>query len=150
MPQSHDAIYLHFIFSTKNRNVSITAELQPRLYDYIGGLCRKRNSMLLAAGGMPDHVHLLVSLNREWSVGEFMREIKAHASKWIHETVPEMQDFAWQNGYAVFSVSYSSIADVKKYIAGQARHHAKMDVRTELIAFLKRHNIPFNEKYLLA
>src|SRR5437870_9311963 len=84
---------------------------------------RAEKSALLAAGGMPDHVHLLVSLSRELSIAETLRLVKANSSKWIHETFPDRQQFAWQAGYGAFSVSFSNLPDVKNYLAHQGEHH---------------------------
>jgi len=99
MPQSFGSLHFHLVCSTKNRQPLLDAELQPRLYEYIGGILRAEKSVLLAAGGMPDHVHLLVSLSRELSVAETWRLVKANSSKWIHATFPDRQVFAWQAGY---------------------------------------------------
>jgi REP element-mobilizing transposase RayT len=77
----------HLIFSTKDREPAIDHALQPRLYEYVGGVLRGHQGALLAAGGMPDHVHLLVGLHRETSVAEAVKRVKAHSSKWIHETM---------------------------------------------------------------
>src|SRR5881409_3671628 len=98
MPQSFGSLHFHLVFSTKNRQPLIDAELQARLYEYIGGILRAEKSVLLAAGGMPDHVHLLVSLSRELSISETLRLIKANSSKWIHETFASLPTFAWQAG----------------------------------------------------
>ncbi|MCI0464334.1 MAG: IS200/IS605 family transposase [Gemmataceae bacterium] len=86
MPQSFASLHLHLVFSTKNREPFIVADLQPRLYAYIGGVLCEHKCRLLAAGGMPDHVHLLVSLSRELSVAQTLRLIKSNSSKWVHDT----------------------------------------------------------------
>jgi hypothetical protein len=74
---------------------------------------------------MPDHVHLLISLSKEMAVAEALRLIKTNSSKWVHETFPEIRDFAWQAGYGAFAVSYSNLDGVKRYLARQAQHHRK-------------------------
>jgi REP element-mobilizing transposase RayT len=98
VPQSFTCLHFHLIFSTKGRAPFITPDLQPRLYDYLGGILRGQNGCLLAAGGMPDHVHLLARLSKEMSVSEALRLLKANSSKWIHESFPELRAFAWQAG----------------------------------------------------
>jgi REP element-mobilizing transposase RayT len=82
------------IFSTKQRAPLITADLQPRLYDYIGGIIRGQDGCLLAAGGMPNHLHLLARLSKEMSISEALRVIKTNSSKWVHETFPDHHAFA--------------------------------------------------------
>jgi REP element-mobilizing transposase RayT len=136
------------IFSTKQRAPLITADLGPRLYDYIGGIIRGQDGCLLAAGGMPDHIHLLARLSKEMSVSEALRLIKANSSKWVHETFSGQQAFAWQTGYAAFGVSYSGLESVKHYIASQAEHHRTVSFQDELRTFLRRHQIEFDERYL--
>src|SRR6202142_1130439 len=105
MPQSLASLNLHLVFSTKNRQPLIDADLQSRLYEYIGGILRAEKSVLLAAGGMPGHAHLLMALSRELSIAETVRLVKANSSKWIHGTFSGRRQFAWQAGYGAFSVS---------------------------------------------
>src|SRR5262245_6052911 len=99
MPQSLVSLHLHIVFSTKHREPLITPDLAPRLHGYIGGIARETGSVLVAAGGMPDHVHLLVSLGRQTSVADLVREVKANSSRWVHDTFPDRPWFAWQAGY---------------------------------------------------
>jgi REP element-mobilizing transposase RayT len=148
MPQSFACLNYHVIFSTKNRVPTITADVQPRLYEYIGGIVRAHGGCLLAAGGMPDHVHLLVSLNRETSVAEALRLIKANASKWVHETFPHHRDFAWQAGYGAFTVSYSNRDNVRRYLARQVEHHRRQTFQEEFLALLRRHGLEYDERYV--
>ncbi|HZV03915.1 MAG TPA: IS200/IS605 family transposase [Gemmataceae bacterium] len=148
MPQSFTCLHYHLIFSTKQRAPLITADLQPRLYDYIGGIIRGQDGCLLAAGGMPDHIHLLARLSKEVSVSGALRVIKTNSSKWVHETFPDHHAFAWQTGYAAFCVSYSGLESVKHYIASQAEHHRTVSFQDELRTFLRRHQMEFDERYL--
>src|SRR5262249_19659636 len=122
--------------------------LQPRLYEYFGGILRNHNGVLLAAGGIPDHVHLLVGLHRETCVAEAVRLIKANSSKWIHESYTDLAHFAWQTGYGAFTVSYSHLDRVKAYLARQEEHHRLQSFKDEFLAFLDRHHIPYDEKYI--
>src|SRR5262249_37054128 len=93
MPQSHACLHCHLIFSTKNRAPFLTANLQPRLYEYMGGILRGHKCCLVAAGGMPDHVHFLASLHRDVSVAEAVRLVKSNSSGWVHETFPDLAAF---------------------------------------------------------
>src|SRR3954471_5060276 len=99
MPQSFACLHYHLIFSTRNRVPGLDTELLPRLSQYIGGILRAEGCALLAAGGMPDHVHLLASLTRDASVSDTLRSIKTNSSRWIHQNDPERIGFAWQSGY---------------------------------------------------
>lgn len=148
MPQSFACVHLHVVFSTKQRQRLVTDELQPRLYEYIGGTLRKNGSTLIAAGGMPDHVHLLISLGKKSSISETIRFIKSSSSKWVHDTFPTLQQFAWQSGYGAFAVSYSQLATVRKYVANQHEHHRQLTFQDELKALLQRHHVEYDERYL--
>jgi REP element-mobilizing transposase RayT len=148
MPQSFASLHCHLVFSTKNRVPLITPPLQPRLFAYCGGILRETGCALVAAGGTPDHVHLLVSLGREVAVAEAVRLVKANSSKWVHETFPDQHAFAWQAGYGAFAVSYSRLGPVKDYLARQAEHHRKKTFQEEFVAFLRRHGIEFDERHL--
>src|SRR5579884_4053063 len=148
MPQSFGSLYVHLVFSTKGRQPWIDADLESRLYEYMGGILRAEKSALLAAGGMPDHLHLLVSVSCVLNIADTLRLIKANSSKWIHETFPERQQFAWQAGYGAFSVSFSNLPQVKGYIARQAEHHRVRTFQDEFREFLRRHELEWDERYV--
>ena len=148
MPQSFVSLHVHVVFSTKNRIPMIDEELQPRLFEYVGGILRGCDSALIAAGGMPDHVHLLCSLGKRSSISDVVRTVKSNSSKWIHETFERRRQFAWQSGYGAFAVSFSNIEEVRRYLANQAEHHARRSFKDELRALLERHNIEYDERYL--
>ncbi len=148
MASTFTNLLFHLVFSTKDRAPLITEGFQERLYSYLGGLVRDEGGALLAAGGMPDHVHLLACFKADTSVAEMVRRIKANSSKWIHQEVA-VRHFAWQTGYGAFSVSESQKESVKRYIQDQAQHHARLSFREELIALLERHQITYDKRYLL-
>ena len=148
MPQSFVCLNCHVVFSTKNRAPLIDPDLAPRLYSYIGGIVHNAGGSLVTAGGVPDHLHLIVSLGKMMSTADAMRVIKSNSSGWIHDTFPEMRHFAWQTGYGAFAVSYSNLEQVKCYVAGQQEHHRVRTFKEEFIALLKRHNIEYDERYI--
>jgi REP element-mobilizing transposase RayT len=148
MPQSFASLHCHIIFSTKQRQPWIDAEWQPRLFEYVGGILRGHKCSLVAAGGVPDHVHLLISLGRETAVAEAVRLIKSNSSVWVHENFPSRLDFAWQTGYGAFAVSYSQIEAVKHYLARQLEHHRTKTFQEEFIELLQRHEIEYDLRYL--
>ena len=147
MPQSFGSLHCHIVFSTKNRAPLITAELQPRLFEYIGGILRNHSSKLIAAGGMPDHVHLLVSLGRTVAVADALRVVKSNSSGWLHEEIG-LKEFHWQDGYGAFAVSYSNVDQVKAYLAKQADHHRRMTFQDEFRELLRRHELEWDERYV--
>ena len=148
MPQSFTCLHYHLIFSTKGRVPSIPPEIQSRLWEYLGGIVRNAGGIAIQIGGSTDHVHLLVTLRQDRALSDFMRELKAGASGWIHDTFPHLADFAWQVGYGAFTVSHSGLDSVKIYIANQEEHHRRLSFQDEFRAFLIKHGIEFDEKYL--
>lgn len=148
MAHSYTHILIHYIFSTKNREKIITTELQERLWSYMGGIARENNMKALAIGGIEDHVHLLISLPPTSSVSKAIQLIKGGSSKWVHDTFPNLKYFKWQEGYGAFSVSISHIADTVAYIKRQKDHHRKKTFQEEYIAFLKKHEIDYDERYV--
>ncbi len=123
-------------------------DIAPRLFAYIGGTLRSNKCVLLDAGGMPDHLHLLISMSREMSASELARVVKANSSRWVHETYPDMSYFEWQAGYGAFSVSFSGLKDVKDYIDNQKEHHRGMTFQDELRLLLTKHKLEWDERYV--
>jgi REP element-mobilizing transposase RayT len=148
MPQSLASLNVHIVFSTKNREPFIDADLAPRLYGYMGGIIRNTGSTLLTIGGIADHVHLLVSLGRQACIADLVRDVKANSSGWVHETFPTLARFTWQLGYGAFSVSKSVIERVKAYIANQEEHHKQETFQEEYLHFLREHEIEWDERFV--
>jgi len=148
MPSSYTCLRFHLIWSTKHRQPVLPDDTRNRLFQYIGGILRHDGGALLAAGGMPGHLHLLADIGKQQSVADAVRDIKSSSSGWIHQTFPEMNSFAWQTGYGAFTVSDSSTEAVQTYIANQAQHHRKRTFQGEFVEFLRRHGIEFDERYL--
>jgi REP element-mobilizing transposase RayT len=145
---SFTCLNYHLIFSTKHRQPLIGEEWQQRLFDYIGGIIRQQGGVLLAAGGMPDHVHLLAAISKSIAISDALRDIKANSSKWVHETFSDQAKFAWQSGYGAFSVSFSGLDPVRRYLAGQAEHHRVRTYQEEFLELLRRHEIEYDERYV--
>jgi putative transposase len=148
MPQSFICLHAHIIFSTKKREPLITAEFAPRLFEYIGGICRGEGNALVGAGGTADHVHLLVSFGKQACASDLVRDVKSNSSGWIHQQFPQLRGFAWQAGYGAFAVSFSQIDQVRGYLARQEEHHRVHSFQEEFLAFLKRHRIAYDERYI--
>lgn len=146
MSQTCGNIVLHFIFSTKERQPLITREIRADLFAYLGGIIREMRGIALIINGIPDHVHVLVRIRPVHSPAEIARVIKTNSSRWIHQKWHI--NFAWQAGYGVFSVSESNVPVVTEYIANQEMHHRKRSFQEELVAFLKKNNVSFDERYI--
>lgn len=141
-------VLIHFIFSTKNREPWIPQEIEPDLFAYIGGTCRAHGCALPAAGAAADHVHLLISFSKTITMADLLLHIKRDSSKWIKARRPGLSHFHWQGGYAGLSVGQSQIPALRSYFAKQRAHHAKVSFKDELLMFLRKYEIEFDERYL--
>lgn len=147
MPSTHTSLHSHLVFSTKERRPMISPEWRDRLHAYLGGIVKGLDAVPLAIGGTEDHVHLLVGIKSSHRLDYFVRDLKADSSEWVHTEIRKRL-FAWQKGYAAFSVSPSNIESVKRYILNQERHHRKKTFRTEYVEILKASGIEYDERYL--
>ena len=147
MAHTFTNLLTHVIFSTKDRHPEMTPDIKPRLLAYMGGIVRALDGIAMAIGGPADHVHLLVKTPATVAISDFVRIVKANSSRWVHETFPRAT-FTWQTGYGAFSVSHSSVEAVREYIAGQEEHHKTLSFQEEFVAFLHRHGMEYDERYL--
>jgi REP element-mobilizing transposase RayT len=137
----------HVVFSTKERRQLITSAIEEDLYSYIGGIIRGLGGVQLEIGGVSDHIHILLKIKPTLAVSDVVRDIKANTSRWFNEQ-SKIYKFAWQDGFAAFTVSESQVGAVRAYLRGQKEHHARMSFQEEVLELLRRHRIEFDEKYL--
>jgi REP element-mobilizing transposase RayT len=138
----------HCTFSTKGRRRFIDGDLQSRLWPFMGGIARKNRMKALTIGGVEDHVHLLLSIPSTMAIAKAIQLIKGGASAWVHEIFHEHRDFAWQEGYGAFSLGISQVDRTIAYIEFQAEHHRHKSFQEEFLAFLKKHRIEYDERYI--
>ena len=148
MGHTFSNLLVHVIFGTKGRRRAILEPFRPRLHEYLAGVARAEFGSALTIGGTEDHLHGLLLIRADVSVSEAMRKWKSLSSGWLHETFAEARDFAWQTGFAVFSVSESMKGAVTTYIAGQAEHHRRQTFEEEYLAFLDGHGIKYDRRYV--
>ncbi len=148
MSQSLSQVYVHIIYSTKNRIPIITNELRPKLHAYIVGTMSKLGSYVLEIYANPDHIHILSTLPKTRSLADLIQKSKTPSSKWVKNTYPALPNFSWQLGYAGFSVGASSLEAVKRYIRNQPVHHKKESFQDELRRFLNAYHVDYDERYV--
>ncbi|MDR0438471.1 MAG: transposase [Bacteroidales bacterium] len=148
MSQSLSKLCVHIIFHVKNNRILIRPEDDQELYAYIGGIIKQSASVPIKINGTENHIHILSTMSKNLSLSKFVEEIKKNSSRWIKTRDNYYKDFAWQGGYAGFSVSQSVIATVANYIDRQKEHHRKLSFEEEYILFLQKHAVVFDENYL--
>jgi len=146
MPQSLASVLIHLIFSTKNREPTIPHQLLPQLHAYIVGILANLQCPSLRTGGVVNHAHTLFALHRTAAIAEVVEEVKKGSSKWMKQQ--GVAQFAWQAGYAAFSVSESQKAAVIRYIEQQEEHHRRQSFHEEVRMFLTRHGVAYDERYV--
>ncbi len=149
MPQSLAQVYLHLIWSTKNRIPFLKDEqLRTEMHSYLAGACKSMNSPPLKVGGVDDHVHVACRLSRKIAISDLARGLKRESSKWIKKRDTSLANFFWQEGYGAFSVSPAHVEALQQYITKQAEHHRREDFKEEFRRLLQKYEVEFDEKYI--
>jgi REP element-mobilizing transposase RayT len=148
VPQSLAAVYVHLVFSTKNREPLITPDVEIELYPYMASVFRAVGCPTQAGNGTADHCHWLFRLGRTVTLADVVEEVKKQSSRWLKTKGESFRHFAWQAGYGAFSVSASNLPAVGGYIAQQKDHHRTLSYQDEVRTLLRRYGVDFDERYL--
>lgn len=148
MAQSLSQIYIHAIFHVKNNECLILPEHHEELYRYLAGTVKISKSTPIEINGVEDHVHILCIMSKNVSLARLMEDIKTNSSRWIKTLGPHYRDFAWQGGYAGYSVSQSKVETVRRYIRNQKEHHKKQSFKDEYVQFLHEYGVEYHPDYL--
>ena len=146
MAHTYISDLIHCVFSTKLRQNTIPSDMQTRLWSFLGGIARKNGFKAIAVGGTRNHIHMLLSLPATMPIAKAMQLLKGGSSKWMNEL--GNGKFAWQEAYGAFSMGISQQKATVEYINSQQRHHAKRSFEEEFVAFLRKHRIEYDEKYV--
>jgi putative transposase len=149
MPQSLARIYLHIVFSTKERvPFLLSSELRRRVHSYLAGIGKSRGCFLECVGGVEDHVHLLCRMSRTETVANFVRDLKRDSSLWIKTIEEAPKEFEWQDGYGAFSISPSHVEPLTHYIETQEWHHRTESFQDEFRRLLAKYEVEYDEQYV--
>lgn len=146
----YSKLVYHLVWSTKNREPFIKEKFRKQVYMFIGSVVKRKKWHLLAIGGISDHLHLLIQMDSKLALWEVVCKIKSNSSRFIKENF--IADFAWQEGYSVFTVDRFSIDKIKNYILKQEKHHKEkiLSYERELMLMLTRNNIEYDKQEFLA
>ena len=149
MPQSLAQIYLHLVFSAKERRPFLEdVSIRNEMHHYLGGICNNLGCPILRVGGTADHVHLLLRFGRTLTVADLIQELKRESSKWVKTKHAALGDFHWQNGYGAFSVSPGHVEALRAYIASQEEHHRTVSFQEEYRRLLAKYGLEWDERYV--
>ena len=142
-------IWIHLVWSAKNRYPFLNDEIRHKIFKHISDNAEEKGFFIDMINGYTDHCHVLISLNPKYAISEVVNNFKGEASHWINSEKLTTTHFAWQEGYSAFSVSESQVEKVRNYIKRQEEHNKKQSLVVELKKLFELHNIEFDEKYLL-
>lgn len=148
MAQSLSKVYIHIVFSTKNRIPFIDDEIKAELWKYLWGICKQLECLPVQIWWMEDHIHILCTLSRKISQMQLVKELKAISSQWIKWKNDDYGWFYWQEWYGIFSVDEKNVEVIKSYIINQEKHHQERDFQWEILNYLRKYQIEYDEKYL--
>ncbi len=148
MPNTYTQLYIHIIFAVKSRQPLISKQHKAELEQYITGIIRNKGQKLIQINAMPNHIHILIGMTPDIAVSDLVRDIKANSSRFINKKGWLRGRFEWQTGFGAFTHSHSHLDTVANYIKNQEKHHARFTFREEYLRFLKRFNIPYDERYV--
>ena len=148
MPQSFTKLYAHLVFSTKNRQPCLDDAVQPRVHGYLATVVRSLDSPYVVVGGVADHVHILFDMGKMHAPVSFVEQVKRESSKFVKTLGPQYHEFYWQRGYGMFSVSPTHLSDVEHYVRNQEEHHGKKSFQEEMVEFLGRYRMEYDERYM--
>ncbi len=148
MANTYTQLYIHYVFAVQNRLSLINENWKTQLYKYMNGIVEQQGHKSFAINGMPDHVHILISMNPKQAPSDLMFNIKRSASLWINENRFVAGKFSWQEGFGGFSYGKSQIPDIVQYIENQENHHRKRTFHEEYLEFLKAFGIEYDERYV--
>lgn len=148
MGNTYHQVYIQTVFAVKYREAILHKEWRKEVFEVIGYFINETGCKTIIVNGIEDHVHCFLSLKPTVSISELMKRVKAKSSKYINDKKILHKHFEWQEGYGVFSHSYSQVKDVYRYVANQEEHHKKENFKNEYLNYLKKFNVPYDERYI--
>ena len=148
MANTFSQIYIQTVFAVNGWLSLIRPEFREELYKYMTGIVRNNGQKLISINGMSDHVHILIGLKPAMALADLVRDIKADSSNFINTKKWVRGKFSWQEGYGAFSYGHSQLDTIIRYIQNQEHHHRRRSFKDEYLVWLKKFEIPFEEKYV--
>jgi putative transposase len=147
MANTYTQIYVQIVFAVQGRQSLIRPQHNDELQKYMTGIISGQGQKLIAINNMPDHFHILVGQTPTVALSDLVRGIKAGSSGFINDRRWVLGRFSWQEGFGAFSYAHSRLDSVIRYIQNQQEHHRRATFQEEYLEFLKRFNVPQDERY---
>lgn len=148
MGHTYASIYYHIVFATQGRVPALGEQIRPRLWDYMGGILRNIRCHPVIVGGHAEHAHVVVSAHQDLAPSKLVATVKANSSRWLHETYPDLAEICWQRGGSVYTLHHGLVERARQYVSRQEEHHREQSFEEEYRAFLRRHGVVIDERYI--
>jgi REP-associated tyrosine transposase len=147
MGAAFHSLHYHWICSTRQQLPLIKPAWRPGFLSAVGVAIQELEGRPIKVGGVDDHIHALFALKTTHCIADFVRDLKKAVATWAAAHID--RDFAWQDGYSIFTVSVSMLETVGTYLDRQEQHHKKKTFEAELKQLLQKHGVAYDTKYLL-
>jgi len=134
----HVKVWIHFVWTTKNRRQLLTDDIRPLVFSHIRETAREKGIFVDHINGYKEHAHCLVSLAIEQTLSGIAKQLKGESSHWINETGLCSEKFQWQHEYFAVSVSESVLERTRNYIKRQDEHYRRKRFDTEFDEMLRK------------
>jgi REP-associated tyrosine transposase len=148
MAGTFSQIYIQSVFAVQGRENYLQKSWRDEVFKYMAGIVKNKGQKPIIINGVADHVHLFIGLKPSMAISDLIRDVKNNTTNFINEQKWISGKFFWQEGYGVFSYAHSQIETVYDYIHKQEEHHRKKTFREEYIDFLKKFQVPYDERFL--
>ena len=147
---SYRALLYHIVFRTHKSQRTITEAYERDLYNYIYGYLVNKGAKVYRIGGMPDHIHILVSIPPTVAIADLIRDMKRTSALYMESERQKFPYFeGWGKSYGIFSYSHRDLDMIRQYIMNQKEHHKKISFADELRQFLREEGVDYDENYFL-
>jgi putative transposase len=148
MANTYTQLYVHLVFAVQGRESMIPRDFNEELHKYIGGVLSSKGDSLIEINSKPDHIHILIGFKPTRAIADIVRDVKSNSSRFVRQRGVTRGDFSWQEGYAAFTVSRSTVPSVRRYIRNQQEHHRQRTFRDEYVDMLVKADITFEPEFL--
>ncbi len=125
-------LYYHLVWSTKNRQPFITAQIEPHLYAFLVSRAAEMNVFVYQVNGMQEHVHVVAAIPPKHAIATVVKNLKGASSHFINDRQWLDEHFVWQRGYGALSVGEKQRPFAERYVANQKQHHTQQTANSWL------------------
>ena len=131
MSQTLYRCWIHLVWATYLRQPLLIKKIRNDVFNKIKEISEENGYILDTINGVEDHVHCLFILKPKHAISQMVNQIKGASSHWINTTKLTDDNFKWQSGFGVFTVSENDVPRVRAYIQNQEVHHQENNCKDD-------------------